>query len=38
MMDLLKDLLDESKVEYNERRFDSDVGLTGLGANPFVSS
>ncbi len=35
--DLLKALLDESKIEYNERIFDTDRSIDGLGSNLFVS-
>lgn len=34
MMNLLKDLLDEAGVDYEEFLFDS---IADLGANPFVS-
>lgn len=36
-MDLLKDLLEQGDVEFNERLFLTDVGLSDLGPNPFVS-
>ena len=35
-MDRLKDLLDRDGVEYNEKLFDTDKGITGLGDEPFV--
>ena len=36
-LDLLKVLLDRDGVEYNERKFSTDDGISGLGDNPFVS-
>ncbi len=37
-MVLLKDLLNEGGVEYNEKLFDSDMGIAGLGSDLFVST
>ena len=35
----LKSLLDDDdEVEYNEKIFKTDIGIAGLGSNPFVST
>ena len=36
-MDRLKQMLDTINVTYNERIFESDNGIAGLGQEPFVS-
>ena len=36
-MDLLKNLLDDGDVEFTERTFLTDIGLSDLRADPFVS-
>lgn len=33
----LKEILDRTDVEYNEKVFNTTAGITGLGSNPFVS-
>lgn len=38
MVDLLTDLLDNEEVEYDKVLFDSEIGIAGLGEEPFVSS
>ena len=34
----MKGLLDRDGVEYNEKLFDTERGIAGLGDEPFVSS
>ena len=37
MMDDLKKLLSNAGIDYTERVFASEEGITGLGTEPFVS-
>ena len=36
-MDRMKALLDQDGIEYNEKIFETNRGIAGLGSNPFVS-
>ena len=36
-MSRLKALFDRDGVDYIERTFDTETGISGLGSNPFVS-
>ena len=33
----LKELLDRDNIEYDERKFETEDGIAGLGERPFVS-
>ncbi len=37
-MTRLKTLLDGASVEYTEKLFDTSIGISDLGSNPFVST
>lgn len=37
-MDRLKKSLDDNKIEFTEKRFETDKGVESLGDNPFVCS
>ena len=34
----LKELLNSDNIEYDERKFETEDGIAGLGERPFVSS